>query len=187
MSWKTILALVPLFLPVALHATSMSEAEITNLLKSKIRMVQHLALNPLLINAVRQQNSEALDMKTIEQREQEWKAGSQSIELKISMLMGDHATVMQRFIDGNRGLSDIYLTDNQGANVAAYPLTDDYWQGDEEEWAMSFNNGSGQVFIGSLEQDKKTNSLFTHVSAPVLDRNKTIGVLVVGVRLGGIE
>lgn len=187
MPWKTILAVLPLFLSSSVLAATQSEDDISESLKNKIRMVQHMALNPLLIKAVRQQNSEALDMETIKQREQDWQAGGEATELKKAMSAGKHASLMQRFIDENRSLVEIYLTDNQGANIAAYPLTDDYWQGDDEEWIESFNSGKGQVFIAALKQDEKTNSIFTHVAAPVFDRNKTIGVLVVGVRLGAIE
>ena len=188
MPWKIVPALAAaLLFSSAPLAISLSEDEMSESLKNKIRMVQHMALNPLLIKAVRQQNFEALNTETIDLREQEWKTGSESIELKTSMLAGDHAALMRRFIDENRGLLEIYLTDSRGANVAAYPLTDDYWQGDEEEWIKSFNDGKGRVFIGSLKRDEKTNSVFTHVSAPVFDRDKTIGVLVVAVRLGAIE
>lgn len=187
MSRKILFALLPLFFPAIIFAAPPAEADIAESLRIKIRMIQHMALNPLLIKAVRQQNSEALDMETINRREQGWIAGDELSELKNSMLASNHAAVMQRFVDGNRDLSEIYLTDNQGAIVAAYPLTDDYWQGDEEEWTNAFNNGNGRVFIASLEQNKATNSILTHVSAPVLDRNKTIGVLVVGIKLGGAK
>lgn len=187
MSWKAVLALLPLLLSSSIQAATQSEDDISGSLKNKIRMVQHMALNPLLIKAVRQQNSEALDQETINQRDKDWQSGDKAAELKKSMQTGVHASLMQRFIDENRSLVEICLTDNRGANVAAYPLTDDYWQGDEKEWIESFNNGKGQVFIGSLKRDEKTNSIFTHVAAPVFDRNKTIGVLVVGVRLGAIE
>lgn len=188
MLWKIVPALAAtLLFSSASLAISLSEDEMSESLKNKIRMVQHMALNPLLIKAVRQQNFEELNMETIDLREQEWKTGGESIELKTSMLAGDHAALMRRFIDENRGLLEICLTDSRGVNVAAYPLTDDYWQGDEEEWIKSFNDGKGRVFIGSLERDEKTNSIFTHVSAPVFDREKTIGVLVVAVRLGAIE
>lgn len=187
MSWKTVLILLSLSLSSSVLAVTQSDDDISKSLKNKIRMVQHMALNPLLIKAVRQQNSEALDMDIIKQRDQDWQSGDSASELKKSMLAGSHASLMQRFIDENRSLVEIYLTDSQGADVAAYPLTDDYWQGDEEEWIESFNHGKGQVFIGALKRDEKTNSIFTRVSAPVFDRNKTIGVLVVGVRLGAIE
>lgn len=168
-------------------ATPAAEMDMAELLKNKIRIVQHMALNPLLVKAVRLQNSEALSSEMINQRELDWKANEESAPLKNSMLAGYHADIMRRFVDDNPAFTRIYLTDNKGANVAAYPLTDDYWQGDEEEWIKSFNEGSGQVFIGPLEQDPKTKSILTHVSAPVLYRARTIGVLVVDLRLGGEE
>lgn len=188
MSWKSVPALAAvLLLSSAMPTNTLADNNISQSLKNKIRMVQHMALNPLLIKAVRQQNFEVLDAETIQVREEEWKKTGEHEDLKKSMLTGEHAVLIQRFMDENRELLEICLTDSHGVNVASYPLTDDYWQGDEEEWIKAYNEGQGQVFIGSLERDEKTNSIYTHVSAPVFDRNKTIGVLVVAVRLGGIE
>jgi hypothetical protein len=75
----------------------------------------------------------------------------------------------------------VFLTDNKGANVAAYPPTSDYWQGDEEKFTLSFNDGDGQVFIGPLEFDDSTKKTQVQISAPIREDNETIGVLVLGV------
>ena len=71
--------------------------------------------------------------------------------------------------------------------MAAFPATSDYMQGDEEKWSASFNGGDGRVFIGSLELDESTNTVAAQVSAPVLDRGNTIGVLVVGVTINYLQ
>ena len=84
-------------------------------------------------------------------------------------------------------LIEAFVMDNQGANVATYPFTSDYWQGDEEKWSASYNGGDGKVFVGPLELDTSTQTYAVQVSAPVLDRGETIGVLVVGVTIGYLE
>ena len=49
------------------------------------------------------------------------------------------------------------------------------------------NRGEGQEFRGKLERDESTNIVAVQVSAPVLDRGKTIGVLVVGVTISYLQ
>ena len=65
--------------------------------------------------------------------------------------------------------------------------TSDYWQGDEEKWIDCWNGGNGKIYIGALKLDESTNTVAAQVSAPVLDRGKTIGVLIVGVTINYLQ
>ena len=91
------------------------------------------------------------------------------------------ARYFERRVENNVAIDEVFLTDNQGANVAAFPPTSDYWQGDEEKWTASYNNGNGVVFIGPLEFDDSTQKTQVQISAPILSQNQTVGVLVLGV------
>ena len=71
--------------------------------------------------------------------------------------------------------------------MAAYPPTSDYWQGDEEKWTASYNNGEGVVFIGPLELDESTQKTLVQISAPVISNDETIGVLVLGVSVDYLQ
>lgn len=42
--------------------------------------------------------------------------------------------------------AEIFVMDNQGANVAMSDKTSDYWQGDEDKFVRSFAGGEGKVF-----------------------------------------
>jgi hypothetical protein len=42
--------------------------------------------------------------------------------------------------------------------------------------------GSGKVFIDKLAFDESTQAYSVHISVPVKDNEKTIGVLVLGIR-----
>ena len=97
------------------------------------------------------------------------------------------ARYFQRRVENNVAIDEVFLTDNQGANVAAYPPTSDYWQGDEEKWTASYNDGQGIVFIGPLEFDDSTQKTQVQISAPVFANNETIGVLVLGVSVDYLE
>jgi hypothetical protein len=93
----------------------------------------------------------------------------------------------ERRVTNNTAIDEVFLTDNQGANVAAYPPTSDYWQGDEEKWSLSFNNGNGVVFVGPLELDASTNKTQVQISAPIVTNKETIGVLIMGVSVDYIS
>lgn len=160
-----------------------SQEALKELLKTKIRSVQHMALNPTVIRATRRQNSEQLSLDLIKQRDDDWKSTKALTHFKRSLQENEAGRFLKRVVGLNKSFNEAFLTDNQGANVAAFPATSDYWQGDEEKWTASFNRGTGQVFLGPLEYDESTKTYAVQISAPLYDRGATIGVLVVGVTL----
>lgn len=169
--------------PGALLAQSaFTEGEIEDLLKVKIRLAKHMSYSPDIIDAVKNQNSANIALSDIKNRDELWTGKSDdSIELKRSITDNNIAQYLRRRVQKNVSIDEVFVTDNQGANVAAYPATSDYWQGDEEKWTASFNNGEGIVFIGPLEEDESTNTAQIQISVPIFDQQQTIGVLVMGV------
>lgn len=163
------------------------DAELENLLRVKVRTVQHMALNPLLVRAVRQQNASGLTPEEVTRREKAWRATKELTPFKLSLQTSPAGRFLKGQVQRSTSFNEAFLTDNEGANVAAFPATSDYWQGDEEKWSASFNGGDGRIFIGALKLDESTNTVAAHVSAPVLDRGKTIGVLVVGVTVNYLQ
>lgn len=158
-------------------------AELQELLSTKMRTVQHMALNPVLIQAVRRQNAEKAAINIVKQLDDEWKAAEGLTPFKRSLQQSSAGQMLRRYVARNPSLNEAFLTDNQGANVAAFPATSDYWQGDEEKWTGSFNEGDGRMFLGPVERDESTNTMAVQVSAPLFHQGETIGVLVVGVTL----
>jgi hypothetical protein len=163
------------------------ESELEDLLRVKVRTVQHMALNPLLIRAVRQQNASGLTPEEIARRDKAWRATKELTPFKLSLQTSAAGRFLKAQVQRSTSFNEAFLTDNQGANVAAFPATSDYWQGDEDKWSNSFNGGNGRIFVGTLELDESTNTVAAQVSAPVLDRGKTIGVLVVGVTISYLQ
>ena len=172
---------------IATAQEDISDEELETLLSVKVRTVQHMALNPLLVRAARQQNASGLTAEEVARREKAWRASKELTPFKLSLHTSPAGRFLKQQIERNNSFNEAFLTDNQGANVAAFPATSDYWQGDEEKWSESFNSGSGRIIIGGLELDESTNTVAAQVSAPVLDRGKTIGVLVVGVTINYLQ
>jgi hypothetical protein len=187
--YKKVLAVMLLAFPIVSQAEiQLSESEIEELLDVKIRFATHMAFQPNIIRAVESQNGENLTLAQIKERDQMWidaNGGNNSLIREITR--NDVAKYLQRRVENNAAIDEVFITDNQGANVAAYPPTSDYWQGDEGKFTSSFNDGAGTVFIGPLEQDASTNKSQVQISAPIISNNITIGVLIMGVSVDYIE
>jgi len=183
MNVKTLLAVL-LMAPGLLTAqeANLSQEEIEDLLAVKIRFATHMALNPSIVRAVQRQNSQNISLAEIRNRDEAWKnAGDDQNELIQEVTRNEIAKYFQRRVENNNVIDEVFVTDIKGANVAAYPPTSDYWQGDEEKFTLSYNDGKGKVFIGPLEYDDSTRKTQVQISAPVLSAGETIGVLVLGV------
>ena len=187
--YKNIIAAMLLVLPTVSQAEiELSEGQIEELLDVKIRFATHMAFQPNIIRAVEAQNGQQMSLAQIKENDQTWigaNGGSNSLIREITR--NDIARYLQRRVENNSAIDEVFITDNQGANVAAYPPTSDYWQGDEGKWTSSFNDGNGQIFIGPLEQDASTNKSQVQISAPIVSNNETIGVLIMGVSVDYIS
>lgn len=179
---KLLIAMFMVFPLLSQAEGELSEAEIEELLDVKIRFATHMAFQPNIIRAVESQNDKKLTLAQIKQRDELWVDANGGGNSLIREITHNHiAKYLQRRVENNAAIDEVFITDNQGANVAAYPPTSDYWQGDEGKWTSSFNEGDGKVFIGPLEQDASTNKTLVQISAPIISNDATIGVLVMGV------
>jgi hypothetical protein len=181
--YKNIIAAMLLVLPAVSQAeVELTDAQIEQLLDVKIRFATHMAFQPNIIRAVESQNGQKLSLATIKERDEMWigaNGGTNALIREITR--NDIARYLQRRVENNSAIDEVFITDNQGANVAAYPPTSDYWQGDEGKFTSSFNGGKGKIFIGPLEQDASTQKSQVQISAPIVSNNETIGVLIMGV------
>ena len=188
MRFINICALLMLLPGLSQAASELTPEQIEELLGVKIRFATHMAFNPSIIRAVESQNSREITLAEIQQRDEVWKnAGGKINALIREVTQNDVAKYFQRRVENNSAIDEVFLTDNQGANVAAYPPTSDYWQGDEEKWTASYNRGNGVVFIGPLEFDDSTQKTQVQISAPVISQDETIGVLVLGVSVDYLQ
>ncbi len=78
-------------------------------------------------------------------------------------------------------MAEIFVMDNQGANVCMTDKTSDYWQGDEAKFKNSFSDGNGAVFVDEVEFDDSTQTYLSQISVPVMENGKAIGAITFGV------
>ena len=78
--------------------------------------------------------------------------------------------------DNTYSFAEIMLTDANGALVAAYPKTSDYWQGDEQKFIYAAIHK--KVFFSEPEWDESSGAYSFFVSIPVVENEQIIGVLI---------
>jgi hypothetical protein len=146
-----------------------------------------LGTDPVIVKAVKDENAKGKTLPQIEEMDNRWKAHA-GIAAYMQALMDSECGRHLRSIQ-NSGpyFAEIFVMDNQGANVAMTDKTSDYWQGDEAKFKRSFNGGTGAVFIDDVEFDESTQAYLSQVSVPVRDGDKVIGAITFGINVDKIE
>lgn len=140
-----------------------------------------LGTDPVIIKAVEEENAKGKTLAQIKERDKEW-IKTPGIVDYMKALMDSECGKHIREIQASKPYYDeIFVMDNQGANVAMTDKTSDYWQGDEAKFQKSYNGGAGAVYISNVEFDDSTQAYLVHVSVPVKDGGKTIGAITIGV------
>ena len=140
-----------------------------------------------LIAAVQAQNAQGLTLDAIKQRDTEWR-GVEGLDAAMKDMMNSAAAKRLSELEQSAPyFFELFLMDNQGANVAMTNKTSDYWQGDEAKWQQSFMNGQGAVHVGEVEFDESAQDYLVQISVPVMDGGKAIGAITSGVNLDELE
>lgn len=143
--------------------------------------------DPVLIAAVQAQNQTGLSLDAIKNRDEKWRATDGIDDFMKSLMESPAAKRMLEFEKSEPFYFELFLMDNQGANVAMTNKTSDYWQGDEAKWQASYNNGKGSVHFSDVEFDESAQDYLLQISVPIVDNDKVIGAMTVGINLDIFE
>ena len=81
-------------------------------------------------------------------------------------------------------ITEIFVMDDKGLNVAQSEVTSDYWQGDEAKFQKSFGVGPDALFVDKPEKDESTQKLQVQASFTLKDETgKPIGAVTVGINI----
>lgn len=149
--------------------------------------IKVITTNPVVIDAVKKQNAEHLSLDEIKRRDADWRKVAGVDDFMQSLLNNTAAKAMKKFEQSRPYYLELFLMDNQGANVAMTNKTSDYWQGDEAKWQKSFNEGKGATQVGKVEFDESAQAYLVQVSLPIMDKGKAIGAITVGINLDELE
>lgn len=138
-----------------------------------------LGTDAAVIKAVNAANAEGKTMAQIEELDAQWKAdkkAGKTAPYMTELMENDCAKQLKALMAQHPFITEIFVTDNQGANVAQTGGTGDYWQGDEAKFQKVFNKG---ILVSDVEQEDGKN--ISQVSVPVLDGQTHIGTMTIGV------
>lgn len=167
--------------------SKLTTEQVYSALETKIRMVQRMARNRVVISAVKAQNGEKLKPATIKTRNTHWKKSSRKDPFMHELQISSAGQFLQRKVNQTEEFTTAYVTDCQGAYVAAYSAIRDYGQARHESWKACWNEGIGSIYVSKPQRNRKSGNQSLQIAAPVKDRGVTIGVLVIDVGLGRIK
>ena len=164
--------------------------EASGIISNKVpQAVVDLATGPLtdfgkdkvVVKAVSSQNAEAKSKAQIQDMDKKWQAAKKEgkTEPYMKALMENAcAKQLNNLMAKYPSITEIFVTDNQGANVCQTALTGDYWQGDEAKFKEVFKKG---ILVSHPKLEDGMN--ITQVSVPVMMKTRHIGTMTIGVNI----
>ncbi len=143
--------------------------------------------DPIIIEAVKAQNSKGMSLSEIQATDQKWQSTAGIDSFMQAMMDSDVGKHLVSVLESQEYYAEIFVMDNQGANVAMTGKTSDYWQGDEAKFKNSFAGGDGAVFVDEVEFDDSSQAYLTQVSVPVMDGGKAIGAITFGIDVDKVQ
>jgi len=154
-------------------------------LESEIR---DWAQSQILVDAINAQNAQTsgYDQGMIDQMDQAWRAeiGTPSMPTITAVIENSAADFLRGQVTASGGrVTEVFIMDAQGLNVAASSTTSDMWQGDEAKHSETYGVGPDAVHFGDIELDESTQSYQGQISLTITDpaTGLPIGAMTIGV------
>ena len=142
-----------------------------------------LGSDPMIVAAVKAENAKGKTLAQIQELDKKWMATPGIVDYMKALLDNECGKYLRKIQASAPYYAEIFVMDNQGANVAMSDKTSDYWQGDEAKFIKSYNGGRGDVFIDEVKFDNSTQAYLVQVSVPVKDGDKVIGAITFGINV----
>jgi hypothetical protein len=173
-----------LLVTISLSFAEAAPQSVVDLANSKLAAY---GTDPVLVDAVKAENAKGKSMADIEAMDAKWKADAGVADYMKAMMDSAAGKRLAELRDSEPYLVELFLMDNQGANVAMSDKTSDYWQGDEAKFKKSFNDGKGAVFVDDVEFDSSAQAYLCQVSVPVKDGDTVIGAITFGIDIEKVK
>ena len=143
--------------------------------------------DPIIVKAVKAENAKGKTLDQIKAMDEKWTAHAGFADYMKAMMDSECGEYLRKIQKSAPYYAEIFVMDNQGANVAMTNKTSDYWQGDEAKFQKSFAAGKGAIFVDDVEFDDSSQAYLVQVSVPVKDGGKAIGAITFGIDVDKIE
>ena len=150
--------------------------------------VTNWVLSPTIVEAINRQNivTNAYSQSMIDEADSAWRAevGAMDTPTITPVISNETADFLRRQVEISEGrITEIFLMDAHGLNVAASDVTSDFWQGDEDKFTETYGKGTGSVHFSEVEFDESTQRYQVQISLTIVHptTNKPIGAITVGI------
>lgn len=171
-------------LSASAHANEFTEA-MQSYLDDEIRS---WATSGPIVSAINAQNAstENFDQSMIDELDARWRSevGASDTPTITPVLSGEAADFLRQQVEAAGGrITEVFIMDARGLNVAASSVTSDYWQGDEAKFSETYVRGADAVHLGEIEFDESTETYQGQISLTIVDpaTGQPIGAMTVGV------
>ncbi len=182
MKSNTALRVLTLLLTLVLRVQAENQ-NVPPKLQHEIEKITKFANDEVIIHAVQTQNKAGVTINEIRKLDRDWVRGTISQDFVKSLMENPCAVRLKERMKEIPSSPESFVMDNQGALVCTTQKTSDYWQGDEAKWTDSFKSGIGTTVVSRREYDQSSKSTLVHISVPIMEQQKAIGVLCVGINL----
>ena len=143
--------------------------------------------DPVIVKAVKEANQKNKTLQQIKELDKKWKDTPGVADYMKAIMESECGKYIISIQKSAKYYDEIFVMDNQGANVAMTDKTSDYWQGDEEKFTKSFKDGAGAIFVDEVKFDDSAQAYLVQVSVPVMDGGNAIGAITFGINIDHIE
>ncbi|MDE4134999.1 hypothetical protein PXK00_17960 [Phaeobacter sp. QD34_3] len=150
--------------------------------------VRDWAQSPVLIDAINGQNARTSGyaQADIDAMDTAWRAevGTASTPTITPVMQNAAADFLREQVSKSGGrITEVFVMDAHGLNVAASNVTSDMWQGDEAKFQQTYPVGPDAVHFGDVELDASTQTYQAQISLTIVDpaTGAPIGAMTVAV------
>ncbi|MBT8153430.1 hypothetical protein KMP13_05880 [Epibacterium ulvae] len=127
-------------------------------LQSNIRDWAH---SEVLISAIKALNNKTADydQAMIDTLDAQWRAevGQSATPTITPVLSNTTADFLRNQVERSEGyITEVFIMDLHGLNVAASDTTSDFWQGDEAKFNQTYGVNAEAYHFGDIEQDESS-------------------------------
>jgi len=146
-----------------------------------------IGTDPVIVKAVRAENAKGKTLAQIKDMDKKWMATPGVADYMKALMTNECGAHVKGIKKSAPYYEEIFVMDNQGANVCMSDKTSDYWQGDEDKFTESYKGGAGAVHISDVKFDESSQAYIVQVSVPVKDNGNVIGAITFGINADKVK
>lgn len=127
-----------------------------------------------VVSAINSQNvrTAGLSAAEIDGLDKNWRAQLGQVDAPLILSVMSHplsAYLTKHVTESGGRITEVFVMDAQGLNVASSTVTSDYWQGDEAKFQQTYGIGPEAMHVGEVELDESTQTYQAQVSLSLTD------------------